>query len=142
MGDDRFADALGRYANQDELDRLVEAWTVKGDHYRAMRILQEAGVPAGPVLDAAELVSEPHLNGRGFFETVTHPEAGTHPYVGMYAHVSGTPGSIRKAAPCLGEDNRLVLGQMLGMTDEELARLEAEGVIGTEAAEEQQGGKF
>jgi crotonobetainyl-CoA:carnitine CoA-transferase CaiB-like acyl-CoA transferase len=140
--DARFADALGRYAHQDELDRLVEAWTVEHDHHEAARVLQDAGVPAGPVLDAAELVAEPHLNERGFFETVTHPEAGTHPYVGMYAHFSGTPGGIRTPAPCLGEHNRLVLGEMLGMTDEEIARLEAEGVIGTEAAEEQQGGMF
>ncbi len=140
--DERFADTIGRQRNQDELDRLVEGWTVTQDHYEAMRTLQEAGVPAGAVLDAKELVEEPHLNARGLFEEVTHPEVGTHPYIGMYARFSKTPGSIRTPAPCLGEHNQYVLGGMLGMSEEEIERLEELGIIGTEAAEEQQGGTF
>ena len=66
-----------------------------------MNILQQADIPAGPVLDAKELMADPHLEARGFFDTVTHPEAGTHPYIGMYAKFSKTPGSIRKPAICL-----------------------------------------
>jgi len=140
--DERFADVPGRYRHQDELDRLVEAWTIQYDHYQVMHILQQADVPAGPVLDAKELVEEPHLNERGIFETVTHPEVGTHPYVGMYARFSKTPGSIRRPAPCLGEHNQFVLGEMLGLSPEEIAELEELGIIGTEAAVEQQGGMF
>ncbi len=140
--DERFADAVGRYRHQDELDRLVEAWTVCHDHYQVMEVLQRAGVPAGPVLEADELLAEPHLNARGIFETVTHPEAGTHPYVGMYARFSRTPGSIRRPAPCLGEHNEYVLGGLLGMSAGEIARLEAEGIIGKTAAPQQQGGMY
>ncbi len=138
----RFSDLPGRYRHQDELDRLIEVWTVQHDHYDVMRILQQAEIPAGPVLDARELVEEPHLNERGFFETVTHPETGTHPYIGMYARFSRTPGSIRMPAPCLGEHNRYVLGEMLGMSEEEISELEELGIIGTEALSEQQGGMF
>ena len=140
--DARFADVAGRYRHQDELDRLVEGWTVQHDHYQVMRILQQADIPAGPVLNARELVEEPHLNERGLYETVTHPEAGTHAYVGMYARLSKTPGGIRTPAPCLGEHNHYVLGEMLGMSDEEIARLEELGIIGTEALPEQQGGMY
>jgi crotonobetainyl-CoA:carnitine CoA-transferase CaiB-like acyl-CoA transferase len=140
--DERFSDVVGRWHHQDELDRLVEAWTVQHDHYEVMRILQGAGVAAGPVLDARELIEEPHLNARGAFEEVTHPEVGRHPYVGMYAKFSRTPGHIRSPAPRLGEHNRLVLGDMLGLSSEEIARLEELGVVGTEPAEEQQGNLF
>ncbi len=140
--DARFSDVLGRYQHQDELDKLVETWTIQYDHYEIMHILQRADVPAGPVLDAKELVEEPHLQERGLFEMVTHPETGTHPYVGMYARFSKTPGSIRMPAPCLGEHNQYVFGELLGLSTEEMAQLEEQGIIGTQPSEEQQGGMY
>jgi len=140
--DDRFSDMVSRYQNQKELDTLIEEWTIKQDHYEVMDILQKADIPAGPVLDAKELLEDPHLNERGFFETVTHPEAGSHPYIGMYAKLSKTPGHIRKPAPCLGEDNQYVFGELLGFSKEEMDQLEKEGIIGTEPVEDQQGGMF
>jgi crotonobetainyl-CoA:carnitine CoA-transferase CaiB-like acyl-CoA transferase len=60
----------------------------------------------------------------------------------MYARFSRTPGSIRMPAPCLGEHNRYVLGEMLGFSEEEIDELEELGIIGTEALPEQQGGMF
>ena len=140
--DARFSDVLGRCQNRDELDRLVEAWTLEHDHYRVMHILQQAGIPAGPVLNAKELVEEPHLNERGLFEVVTHPEAGTHPYIGMYAKLSKTPASIRMPAPCLGEHNQYVLGELLGLSLEEMTQLEEQEIIGTNPSAEQQGGMY
>lgn len=140
--DSRFSDTPGRYRHQDELDRLIEEWTLKHDHYQVMRILQQADIPAGPVLDAEELVEEPHLNERGVFEMVTHPEAGTHPYIGRFAGFSKTPISIRRPAPCLGEHNRYVFGELLGLSQEEMAQLEEQGIIGTVPSAEQQGGLY
>lgn len=137
--DERFADVLGRYENQDELDKLIESWTILHDHYEVMYILQAAGVPAGPVLDAGESVAEPHLNARGVFETVTHREAGTYPYIGAFAKFSKTPITIRMPAPCVGEHNEYVLGGLLGMSREEMAELEKANIIGTVPAQAQQG---
>ena len=140
--DARFSDAPGRYQHQDELDRLIEAWTLEHDHYEVMRILQQADIPTEAVLDSKELVEEPHLNERGFYEMVTHPEAGIHPYIGMYAKFSKTPGSIRMPAPCFGEHNQYVFGELLGMSQEEMVQLEKEGVIGTNPPIEQQGAVY
>lgn len=137
--DERFADALSRYEYQDEIDRLIETWTLNHDHYEVLRILQSANVPAGPVLDARELLADPHLKARGIFEMVPHAEAGTHPYIGAFAKFSRTPISIRRPAPCLGEHNQYVFGQLLGMSQDEIAKLEKQGITGTRAAEEQQG---
>ena len=142
MQDDRFSDVLGRLKHQDELDRLIEGWTKECDPFEVMRILQKAGIPAGPVLDAKQLVEDPHLKERGLFEWVTHPEAGTHPYIGMSAKLSETPGSIRRPAPCLGEHNEYVLGELLGLSKEEIAELEKARIIGKTPFPDQPRGMF
>ena len=130
--DPRFATSLDRHANQDELDKLVEQWTVQHDHYEIMRLLQSVRVPVGPVLDHGEVYSDPHVNERGFFEEVTHKEAGTHLYPGMNWKFSKTPLSIRIPANCLGEHNEHVFGNLLGLSQDEIAQLETDQIIGTE----------
>ena len=142
VDDARFCDVVSRRRNQDELDGLIAEWTVLHRAWEIAEILQQVEVAAGPVLNAKELVEDPHYQSRGFFETVTHPEAGTHPYIGMYAKFSKTPGSIRTPAPRLGEDNGYVFGELLGLTQDEMDRLAADGIIGTVPSEKQQGGMY
>jgi len=132
----RFADTQGRWANQDELDRHIEEWTLQHDRYEVMHLLQAAGVAAGPVLGPADEYEDAHLNERGFFVEVTHREAGTHRYPGMFFRFSRTPAGIRIPPNCLGEHNDYVFGEILGMSREEITRLEELGVIGTEYLEQ------
>jgi crotonobetainyl-CoA:carnitine CoA-transferase CaiB-like acyl-CoA transferase len=129
--EERFADCLSRWQNQDELDKLIEAWTAEHDHYQVMHILQAAGVAAAPALTSPELLGDPHLEQRGFFEFADHAEMGLLPYPGMFYKLSKTPGSIRMAAPCLGQHNEYILGELLGLSKDEIAELAAEQVIGT-----------
>jgi crotonobetainyl-CoA:carnitine CoA-transferase CaiB-like acyl-CoA transferase len=89
-------------------------------------------VAAGPVLTYAEILSDPHIEERGFFETITRPVTGTHPYPGFPAKLSETPVTIRRPAPTLGQDNEYVLTKLLGMTEEEIKKLADEEIIGTE----------
>lgn len=131
----RFADMLSRWQNQDDLDRLIEEWTSQHKPYEVMHCLQAAGVAAGLVLDGETLLAEPHLAERGWFDMVTHPEAGTHPYVGYPMRLSQSPVVRGIPAPCLGEHNGQVLGEILGMSASEIADLEKEGIIGTEPLE-------
>jgi crotonobetainyl-CoA:carnitine CoA-transferase CaiB-like acyl-CoA transferase len=126
--DTRFADLPSRQQNHDELDTFIQAWTVQFDHYEVMRILQAAGVACGPVLNGREVMDDPHLNARGFFVKIPHPEAGTHCYAGIPVRLSKTPAVFRLPAPCLGEHNREMLGGLLGLTEEEIATLGKEGV--------------
>jgi len=137
--DERFADVNSRYAHQDELDRLIEAWTIEHEPYEVMHLLQSADIPAGPVLDSRELIEEPHLNARGIWERTPHPVAGTHPEIGPFASFSKTPLHIRTPAPCLGEHNEYVFGKLLGMSADEISLLEKDGIIGTIPSEAQQG---
>lgn len=129
--EEKFGNTLSRRVNQDELDKLVEEWTIKHEPYQVMHILQGVGVPAGPVLGASDLYNDPHLKERGFFREVTHCEAGTHRYPGMCFKFSRTPADIRLPPNCLGEHNEYVFGEILGMSKEEIAQLEEEEIIGT-----------
>jgi crotonobetainyl-CoA:carnitine CoA-transferase CaiB-like acyl-CoA transferase len=127
---DKFATLPSRLQYQAELDRHLTAWTAPQEARTAMEHLQAHGVAAGMVFSEPEAYADPHLNARGFFETVTHHECGTHRYPGMLWKMSKTPGSIRSAACCLGEHNDYVYRDLLSMSDAEIARLRQEGHIG------------
>jgi crotonobetainyl-CoA:carnitine CoA-transferase CaiB-like acyl-CoA transferase len=130
--EERFGDSLRRRENQDELDRLIEEWTSRYGHRQLMDMLQRGGVAAGAVLNVAELVDDPHLEERGFFQPLSHPEAGTHLYPGVSWRMGKTPGSLRFPAPCFAEHNEYVFGQLLGMPAEDISRLAEEGVTANE----------
>ena len=130
--DERFADVVSRYRNQSELDEIVAAWTKERTHRDAAEALQAAGVPAAPVLTIPELVDDPHLLARGFFEEVTHREAGTWTMDGPAWRLDRSPAHVRLPAPCFGEHNDFVLRDLLGLSDAEMAELEREGVVARE----------
>jgi len=128
--EERFSTTLSRLENQDELDKYVEEWTCCHDNYEVMYVLQKEGVAAGPVLDQRDAFHDAQLASRGFFEMVSHREAGTHLYPGMLWKLNKTPMSIRKPPPCLGEHNNYVFKTILGMSDDEICKLEEEKLIG------------
>ena len=121
--DPELGTVAGRQSRHDELDAAISEWTSQYDHNEAARLLQGAGVPAGPVLANWELVSNPHFHARRFYVPIEHPEMGVFPYPGMPWKLSETPGVVRSASPLFGEHNRLVLQGLLGMSDRELAPL-------------------
>jgi len=131
--EDRFAACLSRWHNQDELDRLIEGWTIKLDHHEVMNTLQPAGVAAGAVLTSAELLIDPHLKERGTFQMVDRAVVGAHYYPIPTApmKLSRSPVRIRRPAPLVGEHNDYVLGELLGMSKVEIQSLVDEQIIGT-----------
>jgi len=129
--DEKFADALSRWKNQDELDRLIEEWTTTQDHYEVMRVLQAAGVPAGAVLNGKEQALDPHLKERDYYWVHKHPVVGTRALAGPWSKLSKTPAIMRMPPPTLGQHNEQVLSELLGMSKEEIAELASEGIIST-----------
>ncbi|MBP1724689.1 MAG: CoA transferase [Deltaproteobacteria bacterium] len=128
--DERFADALSRVRNQEALDKRIEAWTVSQENILLMHRLQEAGVPAGAVYNAADAFADPHLKERGFFQEMTQEDCGAHLYHGLPWKASKTPNHLR-LPPCrLGEHNEYVYKEVIGVSDEEYAELEKAGHIG------------
>ena len=127
----RFETALARRRNRDELERILTNWTRDQEHLEAMHTFQKNGVPAGAVLKGGEIIYDPHLEARGFWDDVYHPEAGSYRQVTTPWLFSKTGRIQTMPAPDLGEHNEYVLSELLGLTSEEMHDLEEKGVIGT-----------
>ncbi|MFC2041709.1 CaiB/BaiF CoA transferase family protein [Chloroflexota bacterium] len=128
--DSRFADIISRAENQDELDPIITEWTSRRGHLQAMIELQGAGIAAGAVLNTEEIARDPQFKARGYFKTFTHIEVGRRNTDGMAWKLSKTPGRIRRPAPCFGEHNEYVFGQLLGISEKEIKELEERGITG------------
>lgn len=128
--DPRFATTLGRWQQRDELDALLGQWTVTRDAVELFHRLQAAGVTAGPVQNERAAFCCPQLRDRGFFESLTHPEAGTHDYPGLIFKMAATPNHLRRHPVLLGEDNDYAYHTLLDLPADQYQRLEALGHIG------------
>lgn len=125
----RFCTLEARLQHQEELDEGVAAWTRERTPEEVMALLQGAGVPAGAVQNAADLLTrDPQLRARGHFVRLDHPEAGPSTHHALPFRMSATP-SQYQPAPLLGQHNDYVLGEVLGLPEEEINRLMVEGVV-------------
>ena len=123
-------EASGRLARESELDARLAEWTREQDRYEVMRHLQRFGVPAGVVQRSSDLLRDPQLRHRGFHRSYEHAEMGRIPYSGHQYRIRGYDSGPRSPAPLLGEHSFEVLQKILGMDDEEIARLVATGAVG------------
>ena len=128
--DARFVDAQSRRKNHDDLDSIISNWTETQDHYQVMHVLQERGIAAAPVLKGGEVINDPHLESRGFWDVVNHPEVGTYKQITTPWTLSASPRSTSTPAPGLGEHNLQILNGLLGLPQSEIDILTQRGVIG------------
>ena len=122
-------DVEQRRRNHDGIDAAMSTWTATRAPAAGAVLLQSVGVPAAPVVDGRDMLTDPHLAARGFYQQVTHPEAGTHPWSPLPARLSKTPLTIHRPAPLLGEHNRAVLREWAGYDDDEIDALIADGCL-------------
>jgi crotonobetainyl-CoA:carnitine CoA-transferase CaiB-like acyl-CoA transferase len=130
--DPRFALAPARHANRRFLDDPIAAWTRSRTHYEAQAALQAAGVPAGAVLNAVELLADPHVVARRGFEYVDTPCVGPTPYPRPAFILSGTPVPLERPGPPFGGANAQVLRGLLGLDAATIASLYAGSVVADE----------
>jgi crotonobetainyl-CoA:carnitine CoA-transferase CaiB-like acyl-CoA transferase len=128
--DPRFATPAERKRNEDALDERVTRWTTTLSAEEATERLQAAGVAAFPTMTNQDLAEDPHLNARGFFVDLPHPEVGARHHAGIPWTLSANPCAVAAPAPCLGEHNRQVLGEVLGYSEAEIEALSSEGALG------------
>ena len=127
--DSRFGTLLARKENEEELNRLVEEWTINYSAEEVMNLMQAAGVGAGVVESSQDILEhDPQLKHRHFFWELDHPEIGKHRLRGHSFVLSKSPYEVRRA-PLLGEHNEYALKELLGMSDDEIAELVIEGVL-------------
>jgi benzylsuccinate CoA-transferase BbsF subunit len=126
--DGKFSTFLGRKKNEDELDSLIEKWTIDHTSLEVMKMMQNNGIAAGPVEDAKDLFEDPQLKHREHFAELYNPVVGKHHADGIPFKLSKTPGVVGNPA-LLGEHNEYVCTKLLGMSDEEFVSLMEEGIL-------------
>ena len=131
--DERFATMAARKANERELDAIIEEWTARrGGTTRRCTSCSATAFPAGAVLTIPEVMSDPQLRARGAWSEQVHPDAGAWDVETPPWNLTRTPGHARIPAPGFAEHNRYVFRDLLGLDEETIARLYADGVTADE----------
>ena len=128
IGDARFDTAAARLEHEPEVDAMISAWTRQHDKREAMRILGNAGVPAGAIFDTMELTEDADFERRGIMQTMAHPTIGPFKMPGWPVRFGGRTPEV-KPAPLLGQHTSEVLGEWLGLDAQAIDQLTKESVI-------------
>ena len=128
--DERFSTHLARGEHQEEIEGIIAEWAGELDAAEIDRVLNEAGVICGPIYTIADIFEDEHFRARDMLVEHEDPEFGTYIGPGIVPKFSDTPGEVRWSATWEhGSHNREVFGGLLGLSDETLAELRAEGVL-------------
>ena len=127
--DPRFIDLTARVNHKQELDALVESWTIRHTPHQVMLILQRDGIAAGVVQTAEDLYRDPHLRERGFARDVYLPQVGWVTRVGPSVRLTENDVSRSEFAHTAGEDNEAVFGELLGLPKEKIEELTQREVL-------------
>ena len=126
----QFGDVNDRLARRDELDRTISEWTRIRLARDVMQQLQDAGVPAAAVYNMIDVLDDPQLEAREFWQMLDRAYVGLQPNPAPPYRAGADPYRVTAPAPTLGQHNRQVLADLLGLTDAELIELSNAGVIG------------
>ncbi|MFB9839810.1 CaiB/BaiF CoA transferase family protein [Actinoallomurus acaciae] len=127
--DPRYRTVEERRAHTAELEEEVAAWTGRHDCAHITGALAEAGVPCGKVAQIPEVVESEQIAAREMMLDVEHPELGPLRLPGIPIKMGGTPGTVRKAPPRVGEDNDHVYRDLLGLSEQEIEKLADDGAL-------------
>ena len=128
LTDPRCKDAKSRWEHREELNAIFRAWTGARTKHEVLALLGKAGVPCGAVLDTGEVLDDPHLNARGQITTIDHPTRGRFRLPGCPVRLSDSP-AVTTAPPLAGEHTSEVLGEVLGLSKDDVANLLSRGVV-------------
>jgi formyl-CoA transferase len=127
--DPRTVDGSSRAANADLIRAMIESWLGDKTRAEAVAILEQHGVPSGPVYTAEDIFNDPHVAARKMLVSVDDPVAGSHLFARSPIHLSRAPEIRTEPAPRLGEHSRAVLQDLLGYDDVKIDELQSQGVI-------------
>jgi formyl-CoA transferase len=127
--DPRYATHGARGASMAELDGRIAAWSATQHADDLLERLHGAGVPAGRIFRAADMLADPHFAAREAIVRLPHPDFGELPMHNVAPKLSGTPGRVRSVGPELGEHNDDVWGGLVGLSAADRTRLHDAGII-------------
>lgn len=125
----KFSHHEARGQNQNELDDLISSWVKTKTAEEVLDIMDQNGVPSGPIYSMEDIANDPHYHERDMIKEVADREMGTVHMPGIVPKLSKTPGSIKWSGPAIGEHNEEVYQDLLGLTEEELKRYKESGII-------------
>ena len=129
LDDTRFDDLSGRKIHEDEIDRIITAWTSARDRWFITGQLQAGGIAAFPSFTCQDVVDDPHYNARGFIERLPHPEVGARAHTGVPWRLTNRPNGVAKTAPPIGADTDDVLANILGYEADQITALRTKGIL-------------
>ena len=129
VADVRFATRADLKRNSAAIHAILAAWASARTIDACMEALNDHGVAATPVYAVSDILKDAHYQARGQVRSVPHPQHGSVLQLGVVPRLTETPGDIARPAPLLGEHSDEVLGELLGLDSDELARLRAARVI-------------
>ena len=129
FADARFEDMAARQASQEAIDAAIANWTRGLERREIERRCVEAGVPASVVQRMTEVVADPQLAARDYFQVHEHGEIGPTPFDGLMTRFSAKREMLHKGPPCVGEDTELVMREVLGLSEDEIAEYTIAGVF-------------
>lgn len=128
--DQRYSTHTARGVNMEELDRLINTWTGTRTVAEVDKLMQEAGVPAGRIYRAPDMIEDPHFQARESIVNMPTDEWPDLKMQNIFPKMSKTQGEIRWTGNnTLGAHNKEVYGELLGLSDEELATLTEKSII-------------
>ena len=127
--DPRFVNVTGRQAATAELDALIGEWTARRPPRETEHLLQELGVPAHGVQNAAEIYTDPQVHHRGQYVEVPHPVSGRMWVENSRYKLSRTPAKVERPGPTVGQHTQFVLEKLLGYGDEQISQLVVDGAL-------------
>ncbi len=128
MDDPRFSDPDTRTKHREEVDAIVSAWTRQHDKQDAMRMVSLATIPAGAVLDTAELAADKTFEARGIRQTMHHPKVGDYVMSGWPVRFGGATPAVTPA-PLLGQHGAEVLTEWLNFDKDKIGALRSEAIV-------------
>lgn len=129
VDDPRTAEGPARAEHDDLIREAIEDWMAGKSREDVCLVLNDAGVPSGPVQTASEIFDDPQVHARDMLVDIDDPDYGTYQLARTPVRLSEAPDIDASPAPRLGEHTRSVLGDVLGLGDAELDEFEAAGVI-------------
>lgn len=127
--DPRTESGTARASNADFIREIIEDWLADKNRAQAETLLNEQGVPSGPVFTAEDVFNDPHIAARNMLVTVDDPVAGSRKFARSPLHLSSTPEIPTESAPQLGEHTDEILRNLLGYGENEIEKLRDQGVI-------------
>ncbi|MBR9880466.1 CoA transferase [Halomonas sp. OfavH-34-E] len=124
-----YADHRARGENQQAIDELIAAWTAHHDAQHIVDLLADAGVPAGLVYTAKDMLEDEHIKERGSIVEVPDRHGKPLPMQNVFPRLSQTPGKVRQVGPALGEHTEAVLGDWLELDHNSIDALRKDSVI-------------